>query len=39
MKRFLRVDPEEMTAHVDDFDSLLGVTADYSEDLPNPEDR
>jgi hypothetical protein len=28
MKRFLRVDPEEMAAHVDDFDSLLGVTAE-----------
>ncbi|HEV2069588.1 MAG TPA: hypothetical protein VGR26_07340 [Acidimicrobiales bacterium] len=28
MKRFLRVDPEEMAAHVDDFDSLLGVAAE-----------
>lgn len=28
MKRFLRVDPEEMAAHVDNFDSLLGATAE-----------
>ncbi len=28
MKRFLHVDPEEMAAHVDNFDSLLGVTAE-----------
>jgi hypothetical protein len=28
MKRFLGVDPEEMAAHVDNFDSLLGVTAE-----------